>query len=143
MPSNGATYASTWKYWADLKHTADKYRLVFIPTVGPGYDDMTKTSKIGGSKRHRTNGQYYNVACRRAMHIGAEFISINSFNDWRAGTQIEEAKPRSGFRDYSPANATKYIEATRYWVNEMIGFWTLAAEKHPKHSLKYFNNTVY
>lgn len=77
------------------------------------------------------------------MHIGAEFISLHSFNDWRAGTQIEEAIPRSGFRDYSPANTTKYLDATRYWVNEVITFWTLEAQKRPRSPMKHFNNTVY
>lgn len=142
-PSNGATYASTWKHWTDIKHSADKFRLVFIPTIGPGYDDMDKLSKSGGAKRHRTNGQYYNVAWRRAMHIGAEFISINSFNDWHSGTQIEEAIPKNGFRDYSPANTTKYLDATKFWMNQVIAFWTVEVQKRLQHPLKYFNNTVY
>lgn len=100
LVSNGATYASTWKYWSDLKKTADKFHLVFICTVGPGYDENSKRPKIASRRRHRTNGQYYGVAWRSAIAIGAQFINIASYNDWATGTQIEEAIPRSGFKDY-------------------------------------------
>lgn len=95
MVSNGASYPSTWKYWTELKKSADKFKLLFIPTVGPGYDENRQQSKqMASTRRHRTNGKYYGVAWRAAMGIGAEFITIHSFNDWQSGTQIEEAIPK-------------------------------------------------
>lgn len=145
LTSNGASYASTWKYWADLKKSADKFKLLFIPTVGPGYDENGKLPKTLYTRRHRTNGQYYGVAWRAAIAIGAEFINIASYNDWCAGTQIEEAIPRSGFKDYSPGTPTKYIDLTRYWINEYILSWQTEPIKRivdPNICSSYFNNTV-
>lgn len=143
--SNGATYASTWKYWSELKKSADKFKLLFIPAVGPGYDEYSKQPKIASTRRHRTNGQYYGVAWRAAISIGAEFINIHSYNDWLSGTQIEEAIPRNGFKDYSPGAPTKYLDLTRYWINEYIKSWPTDAVKRlvdVKLCSSYFNNTV-
>lgn len=145
MVSNGATYASTWKYWSDLKKSADKFKLLFIPTVGPGYDENSKVPKIASTRRHRTNGQYYGVAWRASIAIAAEFISIASYNDWLAGNQIEEAIPKNGFMNYSPGTPTKYIDLTRYWINEYISSWktdTIKRIVDVKRCSSYFNNTV-
>lgn len=146
MVSNGATYASTWKYWTDLKKSADKFKLLFIPTVGPGYDENTKKqSKMVSLRRHRTNGKYYGVAWRAAMAIGAQFVNIYSFNDYNTGTQIEESIPKSGHKDYSPGSPNKYIDLTRYWINEYIQSWSTETMKRivdVKLCKSYFNNTV-
>lgn len=146
MVSNGATYASTWKYWSELKKSADKFKLLFIPTVGPGYDDNSRQSNIARTRRHRTNGQYYGVAWRAAMRIRAQFINIASYNDWLSGTQIEEAISKSGFKDYTPGTPTKYIDLTRYWINEFIQLWRIDAKqsvaKNETICNSYFNNTI-
>lgn len=145
MVSNGATYASTWKYWSDLKKTADKFKLIFVPTVGPGYDENSKVPIVASTRRHRTNGQYYGVAWRAAIAIGAEIITVASYNDWLAGTQIEEAIPKVGFKDYSPGAPTKYIDLTRYWINEYMSSWKTDKIKRivdVKLCNSYFNNTV-
>lgn len=143
--SNGATYASSWKYWKELKKTADKLKLVFIPTVGPGYNENRKQPKTKNIRRHRTNGQYYGVAWRSAIMIGAEFINIHSYNDWISGTQIEESISKSGFKDYSPGTPNKYLDLTRYWINEYILSWKSDPMKRTlgaKNCACYFNNTI-
>lgn len=143
--SNGATYASTWKYWSELKKSAEKFKLLFIPTVGPGYDENSKQKKVASTRRHRTNGQYYGFAWRAAMSIRAEFINIASYNDWLSGTQIEEAIPKHGFKDYSPGTPTKYIDLTRYWINEYIQSWQTNMNRQTINSNicdRYFNNTI-
>lgn len=144
--SNGATYPSTWKYWTDLKKSADKFKLLFIPTIGPGYDENNKQSKMySGTRRHRTNGKYYGVAWRAAINVGAQFINVASYNDWQTGTQIEEAIPKSGYKDYSPGSPTKYIDLTRYWISEYIQSWSTETMKRivdVKLCNSYFNNTV-
>lgn len=120
IASNGANYLSTWKNWAAIKKSADKYKLLFVPTIAPGYNEDKKQPKTGGQRRHRTNGQYYGVAWRTAISISAQFIAISSYNDWTAGTQIEEAIPKTGYRDYLPGGPTKYLDLTRHWVDEYI-----------------------
>ena len=34
----GFCYGSSWKNWRNLANFARKYSLLFIPSVGPGYD---------------------------------------------------------------------------------------------------------
>lgn len=36
---NGFSYGSTWKNWKDLNKFAVQNKLLFIPSVGPGYVD--------------------------------------------------------------------------------------------------------
>lgn len=38
--ANGFSHGSTWKNWRGLATFARKNSLLFIPSVGPGYDDM-------------------------------------------------------------------------------------------------------
>lgn len=140
MTSNGATYTSTWKNWAPLKKAADEFKLIFIPTVGPGYNENKKPPKTGSTRRHRTNGHYFGVAWRSAMAIRAQFVSIHSYNDFPLGTQIEEVVAKSGCKDYSPGTPTKYLDLTRHYIGEFIRSRTttdLAANCH-----EYLNNTI-
>lgn len=144
QPSNGANYISTWKNWAALKRSADKHRLLFVPTVGPGYNEDKKQPKTGSLRRHRTNGQYFGVAWRTAVSISAQFVAIASYNDWPSGTQIEEALPKTGYRDYQPGAPTKYLDLTRHWVEEFIKAQNKLAEDSDQstHCQRLFNNTI-
>lgn len=56
-PSNGATFASTWKNWSYLKSFAITYKMLFIPSVGPGFAEKNKVPKHGDIQRHRSNGR--------------------------------------------------------------------------------------
>ncbi|XP_037033543.1 glycoprotein endo-alpha-1,2-mannosidase-like protein [Bradysia coprophila] len=142
LASNGATFTSTWKNWEQLKKTADKYNLLFIPTVGPGYNEKMKEPKFGGLRRHRSNGQYYGVAWRTAFAISAQFISISSYNDWPSGTQIEEAIPYPGCKDYQPTGPRKYLELTRYYVDEFIKWKEIGTVGGASDCNQFWNNTI-
>lgn len=141
IASNGANYISTWKNWAAIKKSADKSHLLFIPLVAPGYNEDKKQPKVGSQRRHRTNGQYFGVAWRTAISISAQFVCIHSYNDWLAGTQIEEAIPKTGYHDYLPGQPTKYLDLTRHWLEEYIQTATRhAGDGQRCHRL--FNNTI-
>lgn len=168
VASNGANYASTWKNWDLLKATADRYRLLFIPTVAPGFNERqhhhhhqdgaaAPKPKIGGApnsgsgrpadpplRRHRSNGQYYGVAWRTATAVGARFVSVASYNDWPAGTQIEEAIPFAGHKDYQPTGPRKYLDLTKHWVEEFVRVRVAEAAAQSKQAgcVAFFNNTV-
>lgn len=142
LASNGATFTSTWKNWDQLKKTADKYKLLFIPTVGPGYNEKMKEPKFGGMRRHRSNGQYYGVAWRTAFAIGSQFISISSYNDWSSGTQIEEAIPYPASKDYQPTGPRKYLDLTRYWVDEFIKWKEIGTVGGASDCNNFWNNTI-
>lgn len=164
VASNGATYASTWKNWDLLKATADRYRLIFIPSVAPGYSERSHQDAApiraapngapnnagSGAKpadaplrRHRSNGQYYGVAWRTATAVGARFVSVASYNDWPAGTQIEEAVPYAGHKDYQPTGPRKYLDLTKHWVEEFVRVRVAeAAQSKGAGCVAFFNNTV-
>ncbi|KAH8411969.1 hypothetical protein KR222_004320 [Zaprionus bogoriensis] len=120
LPSNGAVFASTWKNWSYLKSFALSYKMLFVPTVGPGFAERNKFPRHGDIQRHRSNGRYYGVAWRTAIlnHVG--FISIASYNNWPDGSQIEEVAPRAGFLDYNPGSKTKYLDLTAHWVGNFM-----------------------
>lgn len=129
LPSNGANYVSTWKNWSQLKKFADLYHLMFVPTIGPGYYDRKKYSRnanqnhgISNIKRYRSNGQYFDVAWRTALKNNAQIITINSYNNWVDGTQIEAAIPVFGFRDYLPGPPEKYLDLTQAWIEEYVKY---------------------
>ncbi|XP_055921030.1 glycoprotein endo-alpha-1,2-mannosidase [Eupeodes corollae] len=138
VPSNGATFASTWKNWSYLKSFAVTYKMLFVPTVGPGFAERNKFPRHGDIQRHRSNGRYYGVAWRTAIinHIG--FINIASYNNWQDGSQIEEVLPRSGFLDYNPGSPRKYLELTAHWVGNFL------KSKKQSQSICYelLNNTI-
>ncbi|XP_068151322.1 glycoprotein endo-alpha-1,2-mannosidase [Drosophila tropicalis] len=120
LPSNGAVFASTWKNWSYLKSYALSYKMLFVPTVGPGFAERNKFPRHGDIQRHRSNGRYYGVAWRTAIlnHLG--FINIASYNNWPDGSQIEEVIPRAGFLDYNPGTKTKYLDLTAHWVGNFL-----------------------
>lgn len=84
---NGAHFASTWKNWAACKLFARNYDLLFVPTVSPGYQDKSKERNIkyNSSLRHRSNGEYFGVGWRTAQGMNAQFIMINSYNNFVEG----------------------------------------------------------
>lgn len=57
LPSNGAVFASTWKNWSYLKSFALSYKMLFVPTVGPGFAERNKFPRHGDIQRHRSNGR--------------------------------------------------------------------------------------
>ncbi|XP_017843869.2 glycoprotein endo-alpha-1,2-mannosidase-like protein [Drosophila busckii] len=143
LPSNGAVFASTWKNWSYLKSFALSYKMLFVPTVGPGYAERNKFPRHGDIQRHRSNGRYYGVAWRTAIlnHVG--FINIASYNNWPDGSQIEEVVPRAGFLDYNPGSKTKYLDLTAHWVGNFLKTrQEAAAAVAPQNCYELLNNTI-
>lgn len=91
-------------------------------------------------KRHRTNGQYFGFAWRTAISMQTPIINVFSFNDWTSGTQIEEAIPISGYKDYQPGTPTKYIDMLRKWVQQLIETKTAAGPQNVCE--QFLNNTI-
>uniref|UniRef100_A0A336M8J0 CSON013532 protein n=1 Tax=Culicoides sonorensis TaxID=179676 RepID=A0A336M8J0_CULSO len=137
---NGAHYVSTWKNWQACFQFAKKYNLIFISTIGPGYQDKIKerSNKIK-NMRFRSNGEYYGVGWRSAKKIDAQFVLLNSYNDFVHGTQIEPVLVRSGFADYAPYESDHYLRLTKYQVKE---FYKDKLAKNPKTCDDFLNNTI-
>lgn len=76
------------------------------------------------------------------MH-NAELVTIESYNNFIDGTQIEAAKPHAKFRDYAPHPSVKYLRIAQHWVNQ---FYKLKIDnqqqKHRKLCENLLNNTI-
>lgn len=121
--ANGFSYGSTTKHWGTLAAFARKNNLIFVPSIGPGYDDVQVRPWNKRNKQSRQNGAYYKEMFQAAMGAGAELISLTSFNEWHEGTQIEATVPKkiSGFTyiDFSPHQPDFYLKLTRNFAQHM------------------------
>lgn len=120
--SNGFSYGSSWKNWQSLGKYAQEQKLLFSPSVGPGYIDTTVRPWNAANMKHRRHGHYYEVAWRAALSSQPSVISITSFNEWHEGTQIEPAEPKKtdlfNYFDYEPEGPYFYLNLTSYWVRK-------------------------
>ena len=118
--TNGFTHGSTYANWAEMAAWAKANNKIFIPSVGPGYDDTRIRPWNGQNQRGRENGAYYDRMFQAAIDAAPDMISVTSFNEWHEGTQIEPSIPKSipgyAYLDFSPRDPDYYLERTRHWV---------------------------
>uniref|UniRef100_A0A914VCP4 Glycoprotein endo-alpha-1,2-mannosidase n=1 Tax=Plectus sambesii TaxID=2011161 RepID=A0A914VCP4_9BILA len=117
------TYGSITKNWPNLRVFTKRYKMLFIPSVGPGYDDTRVRPWNGENMRGREDGAYYRRQFNAAMDVGADCISITSFNEWHEGTQIEPAVPKTDsdnnfvYKTYNQG-PNQYLALTRSLLSE-------------------------
>jgi len=92
--ADGFSYGATSSHWSAMSAEAKKLGLLFVPSVGPGYDDSKIRPWNQAQIREREGGSYYERMWRSALASGARWVSITSYNEWGEGTQIEGAIPR-------------------------------------------------
>jgi glycoprotein endo-alpha-1,2-mannosidase len=118
--TNAGTWGADIANWEEMNLFAMENNLIFIPTIRPGYDDTRLHSWNGGSVIERDTGAYYMTMVKAVMSIKPPFISVDSFNDWQAGTQIEPSAPmklqKFEYRNYHDANGYRYLRTTKEWV---------------------------
>jgi glycoprotein endo-alpha-1,2-mannosidase len=123
--TDGFTYGSTPANWPAMAQWAKEHGKIFIPCVGPGYDDTRIRPWNGQNRRDRENGAYYDRMFQQAVAIAPAAIAITSFNEWHEGTQIEAAVPKSAgditYLDYGDLPPDWYLTRTRYWVEKWLG----------------------
>ena len=115
--TDGFTWGSTTLNWVKISEWADDNEVLFIPCIGPGYEDTRIRPWNSRNTRFRDRGEYYSGQFVETHKIEPPFIGITSFNEWHEGTQIEPATPMSadGFRylDYMPLPHDAYLHKTR------------------------------
>lgn len=120
--SDGFTYGSTSSNWKSMEAWAEANGKIFIPCVGPGYNDTRIRPWNVSTTRDRENGKYYQRMFGAAISSGAKHIGITSFNEWHEGTQIEPAIPMKceayTYLDYSPLESDWYLNETRRMIRE-------------------------
>ena len=122
--SNRFTYGSTYANWKVLSTFAAANNLIFIPSVGPGYEDTRVRPWNAANSKDRGGGSYYEGMFDAALQgAQATVISITSFNEWHEGTQIEPAIPKVAvgftYQDYSPHGPDFYLEKTRQFSQQL------------------------
>ena len=120
--TEGFTYGSTPANWPALAQWAHANGKLFIPCVGPGYDDTRIRPWNGENTRSREGGVYYDREFMAAIAAFPDLVGITSFNEWHEGTQIEPAisKAIDGYRyeDYGVRDPNYYLDRTRFWVEK-------------------------
>jgi len=118
--SDRFTYGSTTSNWAAVAARAQQTGVLFVPSVGPGYDDVRIRPWNAANTRDRQQGAYFDQRFTAAIESHPDLISITSFNEWHEGTQIEEAIPKQTadrrYSDYSPADTDFYLKLSRKWT---------------------------
>jgi len=117
--NHGVNHPRLW--WKLQREAADK-KQVFIPTVGPGYNDLKIRPWNTDSLVERDSGAYYSRMWDFAVKsLHGDTISITSFNEWGEGTQIEPAVAKPGYETPD----IDYMEKTK----ELIENWRKADAK--------------
>lgn len=93
--ADGFVYGSTVRHWPKLASFARENKLLFIPSVGPGYIDTRIRPWNSRTTRSRDGGGYYDKMFEGAIDCAPALISITSYNEWHKGTQIEPAIPKT------------------------------------------------
>ncbi|MDD3642600.1 MAG: glycoside hydrolase family 99 protein [Candidatus Krumholzibacteria bacterium] len=117
---DGFTHGSTPDNWTAMSLWAWERDLLFVPCIGPGYDDTRIRPWNAANRRERERGEYMARMFRKAYAASTPFLGITSFNEWHEGTQIEPAVPKSidgyAYRDYSPLPLDYYLHWTRSFL---------------------------
>ena len=105
---------------------ARRLELLCAPSVGPGYDARRATPDA--RVRPRRNGATYDAMWRGAIRARADVVTVTSYNEWHEGTQIESARPVSGYSSYEgawgrrgAAAESAYLDRTAYWAVQHAG----------------------
>lgn len=119
--SDGFTYGSTINNWEYLSNWANVNNKIFIPCVGPGYNDERIRPWNTHNYKDRENGKYFDEAFKTALAAKPRIVGITSFNEWHEGTQIEPAIPKVSknfiFEDYEEKDSNYYLNRTYFWLN--------------------------
>ena len=84
-----------------LSDEAAARRLLFVPSVSPGYNDTRIRPWNVATTRGRRGGRTYAANWRAALAVNPAAIGITSWNEWGEGTQIEPAEVgRGGYASY-------------------------------------------
>lgn len=74
--SSGFTFASTPSNWKVIERALTRRGMVFIPAVGPGYDDTRIRPWNTRNFKSRENGKYFSSLFAHAIDANVPILSI-------------------------------------------------------------------
>lgn len=121
--ATGFTPGSTPSNWAKIKASLEQRGKLFVPAVGPGYDDKRIRPWNAHNIRRREGGAYYDRMWTAAVASRPHAVSVTSYNEWGEGTQIEAAAPHTPpgqqpLQDYGADGPDFYLRKTREWSDK-------------------------
>jgi glycoprotein endo-alpha-1,2-mannosidase len=93
--ADGFSHGATTGNWPAMAEEARALGLLFVPSVGPGYDDSKIRPWNQAQVRDRGEGGYYTAMWQKALACRPQIVSVTSYNEWGEGTQVEGATPKS------------------------------------------------
>lgn len=124
--AEGSTWGSTPANWPGMATFAKGKGALFVPSVGPGYNDLKVRPWNKQATRQRANGQYYDHMFEAAAALKPSIVSLTSWNEWHEGTNLEPASqagevPRAAvpgaaavqYEDYGSGGPETYLVKTR------------------------------
>lgn len=120
---SGMTDLREMLHWPYLYAFAKSRGKIFIPSVGPGYDDRPiREGDRSAWQVERDGFTRYDSMWRMAIRMGfvPDYITVTSFNEWGEGTQIEPAIPHTGSEDYGTLPPDAYLDRTAEWVSTYL-----------------------
>jgi len=132
FPHRGFTYGSDPFNWSRMTKFARTHKLVFSPSIGPGYNDSGIRPWNDYHAKDRENGRYFDDSWNHALNTHSKLITITSYNEWGEGTQIESAMEKNvldsegniihRYQDYSPLKPDYYMKRLKYWIDHFKKF---------------------
>ncbi|KAI9029511.1 mannosidase, endo-alpha [Hyaloraphidium curvatum] len=129
--SHTFVWGSNPQNWAAIASWASRAGRIFVPSVGPGYDDERVRPWNSRNTRPREGGAYYDRGWEAVLALDPlpKVVSVTSWNEWHEGTQIEPAVPHVGgngyrYEDYEKDGDGKgeagevYLRRTRKWIEK-------------------------
>eukprot|EP00971_Amphidinium_carterae_P084856 1679121-Amphidinium_carterae.1 len=80
--ADGFTQGSRSSTWDSTRKQLEAKGRLFVPAVGPGYDDTRVRPWNAQNTKRRDNGQYYDRMWKAAVAAKPHAISVTSYNEW-------------------------------------------------------------
>ncbi|KAJ4459911.1 putative Glycoprotein endo-alpha-1; 2-mannosidase [Paratrimastix pyriformis] len=109
--TDGFTYGSSTRVWATVASKCKQFGMLFVPCVGPGYDDRSIRPWNARNYRGREAGTYYDRMWNAALVVTPSIVGVTSFNEWHEGTQIEPVVAHNQYPSYEQG-PRQYLQAT-------------------------------
>lgn len=85
--SAGFTEGSTPEGWTGVRSQLEARGKLFLPSVGPGYNDTLIRPWNAAQTKGRERGRYYDQMWGQALQTASGGVTITSYNEWGEGEQ--------------------------------------------------------